>query len=174
MEIRSVDADSRTLVGMVVPYDEVSYLTADPGGERVARGAFTKSIRQRADRIPLLHDHNTNRVMGRSRRFDDTDDGLVGTFTVNDGDDGDRYLDDLRHGYMGGMSVGFHPLVINRDKDGVNVVHEGRLVEVSTVGLPAYEGAALLAVRSAQRLSDLLAPFANPPDVNLDPIGFRW
>ena len=53
-------------------------------------------------------------------------------------------------------------------------VVEARLVEVSLVGVPAYEGAALMAVRSAQSLDALLAPFANRPSVDLTPIPPLW
>ena len=42
MEIRAVDVDERTIAGVVAPYDEISYLTPDPAGERIIRGAFRK------------------------------------------------------------------------------------------------------------------------------------
>ena len=51
MELRSVDEPQRLVVGVVVPYDELTYLTPDPRGERVKRGAFARSIAHRGDRI---------------------------------------------------------------------------------------------------------------------------
>jgi len=68
------------------------------------------------------------------------------------------------------LSVGFQALTATRGADGVREVKEGRLVEVSVVALPAYAGAAVLAVRNAQDLDALLAPFLNRPQVNLDPV----
>ena len=171
MEIRSVEVSERTLVGVVAPYDETSYLTADPAGERIKRGAFKRSIDNRADKIPLHDNHGTMRRMGISRAFDDGDDGLVGTFTVYEGDRGDALLDDLRHGYLGGMSVGFQPIQVTRGADGAREVREAKLIEVSVVGHPAYEGAGLLAVRSAVPATDLFPP---RPEVNLEPIPWRW
>ena len=54
MEIRSVDTAERTLVGVVAPYDQTTYLVADPGGERIMRGAFNESIRPaRQTRCPV-------------------------------------------------------------------------------------------------------------------------
>ena len=48
-------------------------------------------------------------------------------------------------------------------------------MEVSAVGIPAYDGAGILAVRHAQLVQeDLLAPFQNPPVVNLEPIPRLW
>ena len=174
MEIRTVDPEERTLVGVVAPYDEVSYLVPDPGGERIMRGAFAKSIRQRADKIPLHDNHGTVRRLGLSRTFDDGTDGLVGLFGINEGPRGDEALEELRHGYFGGLSVGFQPLVVTRGDDGVREIREAKLMEVSLVGMPAYEGAGIVAVRNAQDLDDLLAPFRNPPAVNLEPIRPLW
>lgn len=174
MELRNVAAESRTIVGVVVPYDEVSYLTPGGEGERVRRGAFRRSLDHRGDRIPLLRNHARDRTLGRSQSFTETDDGLVGAFVVNDGPHGDELLDDVRHGYLEGMSVGFQAVRVERAPDGVREVREARLVEVSMVGIPAYEGAAMLAVRSAETLSDLLAPFTNRPAVNLAPIPPVW
>ena len=154
MEIRSVDVEGRTLVGVVSPYDDVSYLVPDPGGERIIRGAFDKSIRQRADKIPLHDNHSTAYRMGMSRTFDDGTDGLVGMFGINEGDRGNQMLDDLHHGYYGGLSVGFQPLVVTRGADGVREIREAKLMEVSVVGLPAYESAGIVAVRTAENLDD--------------------
>jgi phage head maturation protease len=89
---------------------------------------------------------------------------------VNPGDRGDLLLEDCRDGYLASMSAGWLPLDARRGADGVREITEAKLVEVSLVGLPAYEGAGLLAVRSAQNLDELLAPFRARPDVNLDPI----
>jgi HK97 family phage prohead protease len=171
MELRRVDPVERVVVGVVAPYDEISYLTPHIEGERIRRGAFARSIaHHRRAGIPLLRNHDMQLVMGYSSGFADEDDGLVGTFKINEGDQGDTLLTDVRHGYLNGLSVGFQTIQSARGTDGVREVTEARLVEVSMCGLPAYEGAALLAVRNAQSLDDILAPFLNRPDVNLDPL----
>jgi uncharacterized protein len=170
MELRSVDTGSRVVVGVVAPYDEVSYLTPDPNGERIRRGAFARSIAHRGAKIPLLRAHGREVRYGLSRSFEETAGGLLGEFVVNHGDEGDRLLEDCRDGYLGAMSAGWVPLDGRRAADGVREITEAKLVEVSLVGLPAYEGAAMLAVRSAESLDALLAPFRARPAVNLDPI----
>lgn len=176
MELRDVRPEQRLVIGLVAPYDETSYLTPDPAGERITRGAFAKTLRQRAARIPLLRNHDTGAAMGRSRSFEETPEGLLGEFLVNDGDQGDALLEDARNGYLSAMSAGFVPLVHRRGADGAREVAEAKLVEVSLVALPAYESSGLLAVRSAQNLDELLAPFRARPDVNLAPLppfGYR-
>lgn len=171
MELRSVRPEERLVIGVVAPYDELSYLTPDPAGERIKRGAFTKTIAQRGDKIPLLRNHDLSSRMGISRSFTETPEGLLGEFVVNPGDAGDALLEDARNGYLGAMSAGFLPLGhTRRGDDGAREVAEAKLVEVSLVAIPAYEGSGMLAVRSAQDLDAMLAPFRARPDVNLDPL----
>jgi len=174
MELRSVDETERVVVGVVAPYDEVTYLTPNPEGERIRRAAFRRSLDHREAKIPLLRNHDRTLELGRSRRFTDTAEGLVGEFVVHGGPQGDALLDDTRNGYLPAMSVGFQAVRVERGDGGVREVHEARLVEVSLVAVPAYAGAAMLAVRNAQDLDELLAPFANRPTVDLSPIPPVW
>lgn len=170
MEVRALQEDQRTIVGIAVPYDATTYRV--PGGEVVKRGAFLRSIQHRAGKIPLCRAHDPNHVMGYSTGFAEGDDGLEGTFIVNDGSMGDALLADVRNGYLPAMSVCFEAVQggIHRGADGVREVREAKLVEVSLVGIPAYEGAAVLAVRSAQDMDALLAPFQNIPKWDLAPL----
>ena len=170
MEVRSVDEAGRTIQGICVPYNETTYRV--PGGERIQRGAFKRSILHRSDRIPLCRGHNPDAVMGYSSSFTEETAGLLGDFVVNQGEPGDTLLSDVRNGYLPAMSVGFEVTRngLVRGDDGVPEVREAKLVEVSLVGIPAYEGATVTAVRTAQDLSELLAPFQNIPKWDLDPL----
>jgi uncharacterized protein len=176
MELRSVSEPERLITGIVAPYDEVTYLTGDPHGERMRRGAFTKSIQERGAKIPLLKNHDVTRKLGKSRCFREAPEGLIGEFVVNPGEYGDALLEECRNGYLEALSVGFVPVRVERGQDGAREILEAKLGEVSMVAVPAFEGAAMLSVRNAEHLSELLAPFANRPAVNLDPIppiGYR-
>jgi HK97 family phage prohead protease len=174
MEIRAVDPDERTITGVAAPYDEVTYMTRDPSGERITRGAFGKSIRQRETRIPLCVNHDHSHAVGMSRSWLDDGSGLTGVFAVRPGARGDEVLDDVRSGYLPALSVGFSSLVRTRGADGVVEVREAKLHEVSLVLIPAYEGAQLIGVRASVTVADMLAPFANPPAVDLTPFAAPW
>jgi Escherichia/Staphylococcus phage prohead protease len=166
MELRSVDPEGRTVIGVVAPYDEVTYLTGERDGEKIRRGAFKRSLGQKKQRIPLCRNHVHDVALGWSTRFVEGD-VLEGTFGVNDGGPGDDLLDELRQGYLTGMSVGFRPIRSVRGDAGVREIVEAELIEVSMVGIPAYAGATLLSVRSA-------ALIPARPAVNLDPIPLVW
>lgn len=175
MEIRDVTPDRREIVGLVAPYDETSYLTGDARGERLLRGCFAKSIRQRGARIPLCigHNHGADRgAVGMSRSFVEDGDGLLGVFAVRPDARGDEVLADVRDGYLPAMSVGFAPLPANarRGHDGALEITEAALKEVSLVVVGAYDGARVLATRAAVQIPDLAAMFPAAPVVDLSPL----
>jgi Escherichia/Staphylococcus phage prohead protease len=174
MQLRSADVDTRIIEGIVAPYDETSYLTPDPAGERIMRGAFAKSIRQRETRIPLCRAHDHARAIGMSRRWTDAAEGLAAEFHIRPSTVGDEALEEARDGYLSGLSVGFEPLVTKRAPDHAIEVREARLLEVSLCVIAAYDGARVLSVRNAQELDELLAPFRNPPHVDLSPLPAIW
>lgn len=174
MELRNVNMDSREILGAVQVWDEVSYLVPTPGGERIKRGAFAKSIAERATRVPLCIGHNHERAVGMSKRWEDASAELSAVFGVRAGELGDQALEDARDGYLPALSVGFLPVQAARARDGVLEVREAKLMEVSLVLIGAYDGSRVLAVRNAQTLDDLLKPFLNPPTVDLSPMPPIW
>ena len=174
MELRSVNVDTREIEGAVQVWAETSYLTPDPSGERIMRGAFAKSIAERGTRIPLCLAHNHERAVGMSKRWAEDASMLSAVFGVRPGELGDQALEDARDGYLPGLSVGFLPIKQTRAADRVIEVREAKLFEVSLVLIGAYDGSRVLAVRNAQSLDDLLAPFRNPPVVDLSPVPPIW
>lgn len=170
MELRGVSEDARTVEGVVVPYDELSYLTPNPHGERVRRGAFTKSAAQRGDKVFLFRAHDHAHPVGKAVGFTDEADGLHGRFAIRSSVLGDETLDDIREGYLPGMSMGFAPLQTRRGHDGATEVVEGRLLEVSLVALGAYEGARVLALRTPWNTEH--AP--KPVPIDLSPTMPPW
>jgi len=165
MELRDVDSDGRTLEGVVVPYDETSYLTPNPAGERVLRGAFAKSAKQRGGRVFLFRGHDHGHPVGRAVTFSDEPDGLHGTFQIRTSLLGDETLADVREGYLPGMSVGFRPLQTRRGAAGETEVVEAQLMEVSLVAIGAYDSARVLALREAADVAPPPVWIGAPPPV---------
>jgi HK97 family phage prohead protease len=152
MELRGVDGDGRTIDGVCVPYDEISYLTPNPAGERVMRGAFAKSVAQQAGKVFLFRGHDHAHPIGKAVRFEDRSDGLYGTFQVRRSALGDEALSDVAEGYLPAMSVGFKPVQARRGSNGETEIVEAQLKEVSLLPLGAYEGARVFAMRAAEAL----------------------
>jgi len=175
LEFRDADASEsgKFLEGRAVPYNR----WADIGWfkERFAPGAFTKSIREAARKLPLLlwHDNRTFPI-GVSHEWRETDAGLDCVWKLDVDDP--RAVEAARKaraGLLTGLSVGFAPIEkLSKQADGTVVDlnnereydsdlgvmsvtrREARLLEVSLTPTPAYAGAKVALVRSRQRQPD--------------------
>jgi len=168
LELRvAADTSQRIIEGIVVPWGETSYLTPDPQGERFVRGALSRSIEQRGDRVRLFSNHGHQRAVGRATAWKANHPaGCWAAFKVRRGGDADELLDDIAEGLLDAFSVGFRPVRERRTPDGVREVIEAELHEVSLVPIGAYDGARVLATRAR-----VIAPTLPPmPPVNLTPI----
>lgn len=168
LEFREVDSteSGRFLEGRAVPYNR----WADIGWfrERFVPGAFTKSIREAAKKLPLLlwHD-NRSFPIGVTDEWRDNDAGLDVVWRLDVDDP--RAVEaarKAREGMLTGLSIGFAPIMkpqkdaqgrefdanntIDIDDMGVMSItrHEARLLEVSLTPTPAYAGAKVALVRS--------------------------
>ena len=156
---------SKTLRGTAIRYGtrSASYI-ATGTRERIASGAFSKSIRSASGSmdIRMLAEHDSAKLLGRTRtgslRLDDTDDSLQFECDLPD----TSYANDLyalvQRGEMG-MSFGMlvdddsFDSEFDEDENGepsedrcmVRTVRSGHLVEISSVSMPAYETGSVLA-----------------------------
>ncbi len=167
LEVRA-SGDGRVIGGIVVPYERTARVS-DGGpaySEQFARGAFTRTLQHRGDRVKFLSQHNARSnplgvAVGDSWRDDAA--GLYGEFRVSKTQAGDEALALVRDGALDSFSVGFTPIK-HEKKDGVVVRTEVRLNEVSLVTFPAYEDARVLAVRDATA-ADLISRGYTPQSV---------
>jgi uncharacterized protein len=141
-EVRE-DADGMTLTGYAARFNEPSEPL--PFIERIAPGAFRRSLRSRND-IKLLWNHDSSRVLGSTRagtlKLDEDDRGLRVVATLPNNSWGNDAKVSIQRGDVTGFSFGF---TVPAGGDTWN--NEGtertlksvRLIEVSTgVAFPAY------------------------------------
>ena len=161
-ELRLDASDGRVLTGIAVPYGTVTMKGPYPGGERFARGAFKRTIKSQAGRLPkLFRNHDHSQAVGVPIDIRDTDDGLVGSWRLADTPAGNAVLQEVREGVLDALSVGFQT-VREEAVDGVREIREARLLETSLSPLPAYDGAVVLSLRTA------VTPIV-PPRPDIDP-----
>lgn len=161
LEIRS-DGEGRTVHGIVVPFDTPTRVS--DGGpsydEAFQRGAFTKTIVERGDRVKLLSQHNSLvNPLGRATALREDAAGLYGEFYVSRTTAGDEALELLRDGALDSFSVGFTPIK-HVKRAGVMWRTEVALREASLVTFPAYAGALVGGVRSLNLDEETLAELA--------------
>lgn len=175
LELRA-DGDGRTLTGLAVPYGQTSHNVPHPGGEQFAPGAFKRSLdhaRSAGRRLKLFRGHQHDTAVGVAIEAEDTAEGVLTAFHIADTDAGNAALAEVREGVLDSLSVGFRAI---REKviDGVRVVTEAALHEVSLVALPAYEGARITGLRDLDPKRVEVPP---APQVDLAPIvinGVVW
>lgn len=152
LEIRG--AEGRTLWGVMCPFDSPASIRDAQGSymETFQRGAFSRSINNRGDRIPAYakHQHH-NLPIGVVRDLTESDKGLIGEMYVSKTRDGDEILELVRDGAMRSFSIGFSTVpdkdVWSPARDAV-IRTEVNLREVSVVDMPAYENATIAGVRN--------------------------
>lgn len=142
--------DGRTLFGLVVPFDTEARVSdgGRPYREVFRRGAFTRTIQHRGDRVKLLINHDRQRLpIGKATHLEERSHGLYGEFRVSNTSEGDQALELVRDGVLDAFSVGFKPIqhkgnpatVVERTEVGLN--------EASVVAFPAYDEALIGGVR---------------------------
>lgn len=149
LEIRG---DGRTVYGLAVPYDTPTPIRDRAGSydEVFRMGAFADTIRERGDRVKFLANHDRQTLpLGKAVMLREDAAGLIGEFRVSNTPDGDAALELIRDGVLDALSVGFVPLQ-DRGAAGRDPIIERlavKLMEVSAVAFPAYEGALISGVR---------------------------
>lgn len=144
--LTAVDAPGRTVDLVCVPYDELSYFTQNPNGERVLPGAFAGAD---PSGVFLFRAHDHANPIGRAVALWEEPDGLHGTFQIRENHDGDLALADIVDGYLPACSIGFRPVEARPGAQGETVIIRGQLKEVSLLPMGAYDGARVLALRNA-------------------------
>lgn len=120
----------------------------DDGGDIVAPGAFTNSLRA-GRKVKMLFQHDTNRVIGTWGEIEEDGKGLrvKGKLLVNTTGGRDAY-EQVKAGAIDGLSIGYRSLK-SMDRNGKRVILQADLWEVSLVTFPMNEMARIDAVKAA-------------------------
>ena len=160
-------SDGGGLTGYAATFNRV-----DSYGTAFARGAFTKTLAERSDKIAILYNHDPAINIGIPNSLATDEHGLkVDAQIFDDGADGTTLLKRLRAGARYGLSFGFRTIqdraLTEDDKldmaqlpeadlwGGIRVITEVKLYEVSIVTFPANDAAEITAVRQRARADAL-------------------
>lgn len=143
-EIKELGEEQGTFTG----YASV-YSVEDEGGDVVEPGAFTKTIAERGNEVPILWQHNPGEPIGKGR-LEDSERGLVihGKLET-ELPEGQRAYLRLKKGLVKGLSIGFRALK-DSVENGVRHLKEIKLFEVSLVTFPMCEQALVTIVKALE------------------------
>lgn len=165
LEIRSTNIEERKIEGYAAVFGDTYTLIRDRWGEkyyeRVMSGAFKESLRDKANDIFMLINHDWNKVVGRSGSnlvLEEDDKGLRFELTVPNTNDGNDLLENVRNGLIQGCSFGFNIKDdVTRWDDNWNFYRDitnVELFEITATPLPAYSDTEISA-RSQLSLKDI-------------------
>ena len=147
LEIRNRDDTQKmTVAGYAVKFNERSRMLYDEFFEKVAAGAFAKSLEENT--IKALWDHNTNLVLGSTKsqtlRIKEDDIGLYFELDLPDTETGRNAYESISRGDVDGVSFGFNVRADNweyiKEEDiYIRTLLDIDLVEISPTPVPAYE-----------------------------------
>jgi HK97 family phage prohead protease len=132
------------IAGIAVPWDVVATVS---GGQRVKflRGAF--DLNQKPAK--LLENHDMSQLRGVVNALSDSDAGLEFEATLADTRASKDVVALLKAGAYDSVSVGANPVSFKFDKQGVMVVSNAQLIEVSLVAVPAYAEAVITEIAAS-------------------------
>lgn len=132
-----------TFEGYIAVWD-----TVDSYNSTFKRGAFSKTIQARFDRIKVLWNHNQEEVIGKITDIREDDHGVLvtGKLVISVAKASDVY-ELLKARAIDTLSFGFKT-INDKWENGVRAITEVKLYEVSPVTFEANEAAVITAVRS--------------------------
>lgn len=136
----SVDAEARTVRGLLLPWGEQSRVSGD-GTAPITFERGSVKVPQDVSVITANRHHDRYDPVGRATSVEDTDRGLVATFSIANTAEGDEFLEQYKTGTLRKLSGEFGQLVRN----GAKAV-SARLTGAGFVPEGAFASAALFAI----------------------------
>lgn len=145
-EFKKDDINGRVFTGYASTFD------VDLGGDLIVEGAFTKTLKERSDRVKILWQHNE--PLGRPLRMIEDNKGLYVEGKISKTRLGDEAIELMRDGVVDQMSIGFSipQGKSDRDENGLRIIREVKLFEFSPVTFPMNENAFIQTVKNAKDL----------------------
>ena len=148
--IEAADTERRIISGQIVPFGAV-------GNTNVGKVIFERGSIQipNVSKIKLLAQHNSNDPIGRAQSFNETADGIQGTFKVTAASKGTDYLLMASEGLVDGLSVGVDVINSREMKNGTIIVTAALLKGVSLVESPAFTEARVTKVAAEEATEEI-------------------
>ncbi len=119
----------------------------DSWGDIVAKGAFANSLAKRQTK--LLWQHDMGEPIGKQISLAEDDKGLFGRWSIVPTDTGTKAHQLLEAELVDSLSIGFITIKSEYNDDGVRVLKEVDLYEVSLVTIPANASAVVTSFKAA-------------------------
>jgi uncharacterized protein len=137
-------AEDGTFEGLASVYGNV-----DLGGDVVEAGAFSKSLQDRGGTVPILWQHDSHDPIGTGRLTDSYEGLRISGELVLETPSARAAYALMKKKAISGLSIGFD-IVRHEIQNGVRVLKELKLWEVSLVTFPMNPAAQIFAIKTAE------------------------
>ena len=142
-ELRADDKDEGIISGYCAVWSQI-----DAYNSKFQRGAFKKTIQNRLDKIKVLYNHDTEKPIGKLLEIEEDSHGLrIKAQLIMDVESVRDTFNLIKGGAINAFSFGFRTLK-DKFENGIQVITEVALGEVSPVIFPAGEASLITDARS--------------------------
>lgn len=150
-ELKDIDEK----LGIVSGYGSIfDYLDAD--NDIIQKGAYTRTIKNNGNRVKYLYQHDISKPIGKMRELYEDEKGLGFVAEIPKTTFGTEVLELMKYKVIEENSVGILPIKKEFNDDGVRMIEEVKLFEVSAVTLAANDQAKIMEVKSKSEKTDYL------------------
>ena len=150
----------KTITGIAVPWAPTFATVSDGTKVSFSRGAFDVN----AKAAKLIENHDMNKMLGVVTELVDSDEGLLFTAKFADTRASQDTIQLIKAGALDAVSVGAEPVKFKYDKNGIMIVSEARLVELSVVAYGAFPDALITEIAASEPDADEPQPDELPQE----------
>lgn len=161
--------------GIITAY-AAAFGNTDSYGDVIQRGAFTKTVTERKDKVKVLynHDYYSNLPVGKPLSMVEDGYGLLTSTKMSRTQMGQDIYTLAQEGALDSMSIGYSALKAEYPDDDVartsgiwRVITEAKLYEYSFVPFPANESAVITGIKSGEDLAREIKRWKAITEINL-------
>jgi uncharacterized protein len=151
-ELKEIVGNAGEFLGLASVFGNV-----DATGDLVEHGAFTKTLQDNNSETPILWAHDPSAIVGIGR-LRETQQGLEirGQLVLDSNEVAQKAYALMKAGAVKGLSIGYDA-VKHVVKNGVRILQEVKLYEVSLTGFPANAEALVTSVKQTDHREELAA-----------------
>jgi HK97 family phage prohead protease len=148
-EISDVDEN----LGIVKGYGSI-FGNVDSDNDIIEKGAYARTIKNNGSRVKYLYQHDITKPIGRMKELFEDEKGLGFVAEIPKTTFGIEVLELMKYNVIDENSVGILPVKKDYNEDGVRMIKEAKLFEISAVTLASNDEAKILEVKGKSEKTD--------------------
>ena len=150
-ELKDIDEN----LGVVSGYGSI-FGNLDSDNDIIEKGAYKRTIKNNGKRVKYIYNHQIDKPIGKMKELYEDEKGLKFVAEIPKTTFGKEVLELMRYGVIDENSVGIMPIKKDYNDDGVRMIKEVKLYEISAVTLAANDQAKILEVKANKKDSEFI------------------